>query len=345
MAGINTGTPVQKTNGTGVKLSAKIQAVYDRILLTRAVDAQLFDTGAQAKVIPARSNTKKAFAYRYKNLKPALTPLAEYNGSNIKAPNKITREEITYDVKHYGDYIVYTDELDLYDLDNIKTSFLDLLGDQASHTMDTIRRDVLRAGTNVVFADGAADRAAVAAGKVAVAKDFATMAVKLKNQRATKFRSVIQGTNKENTFPIRSAFLGITSPEVVEDFRDLKGWKNVEEYADYSKSMKEEVGSMGDFRILESTNNEPVDQGGKNVYLSLFFGENAYATTTLRGKAGIQTIVKPIGSAGTADPLNQVGSIGWKAIGGCSILNEAWLVRLETSATIEDAAPKHYMDV
>ena len=54
--GLNTGTPVQ---GTAGKLSTKIQAVYDRMLLDRAVDSQLFDIGAQVKTIPARSNTKK----------------------------------------------------------------------------------------------------------------------------------------------------------------------------------------------------------------------------------------------------------------------------------------------
>ena len=73
----NTRTPVQNTAGTGVKLSAKILAVYNRMLLERAVDSQLFDIGAQVRTIPAGSNTKKAFAYRYKNLLPATTKLAE----------------------------------------------------------------------------------------------------------------------------------------------------------------------------------------------------------------------------------------------------------------------------
>ena len=339
--GIITGTPVQGTSG---KLSAKITAVYDRLLLTRAVSSQLFDTGAQARTIPARSNTKTAFSYRYKNLLPSTTPLVEYNGSNIKAANKITREEVSYDVKHYGDYIIFTDELDLYDLDNIQSSFLDLLGDQASLTIDTIRRDVLRGGTNVIFADGATDRA-TAAAKTLVAKDFATAAIKLKNQGAKKFKKVITGTTAVGTLPIRSAYMGITSPEVVEDLRALAGWKDVETYSNYGKAMNEEVGSIGDFRLLESTNNEPVLEGGKNVYLTLLFGENAYATTTLRGKGGIQTIVKPLGSAGTADPLNMAGSIGWKAIAGCAILNQAWLIRMESGAGIQDASKKHYMDV
>ena len=282
----------------------------------------------------------------YKNILPATTPIAEYNGSNIVKPNKITREEVEYSVAHYGDYIVYTDELDLYDLDNIQSSFLNILGDQADLTIDTIRRDTLRGGTNVVFADGSADRAAVAAGaKKLTAKDYATMAVKLKNQRARKFKKVITGTTAVGTTPIRSAYLGIISPEITEENRTLNGWKNVEEYANYSAAITEEVGSIGDFRCLESTNNAPVVEGGKNVYISYFFGEDAYATTTLRGKGGIKTIVKPLGSAGAEDPLDQYGTIGWKAIAGCAILNQAWLIRAESSASIDDADAKHYMDV
>ena len=331
-------------------LSSKVTAVYDRKLLHRAVSNQVFDMFGVAKSIPANSNAKTAFAYRYKNILPATTPLAEYNGSNIKAENKIVREEITYSVGHYGDYIIYSDELDLYDFDNIQSSFLDILGDQASLTIDTIRRDVLRAGTNVVYADGATTRLAVADGvKKHTANDFKIMAVKLKNQRGMKFKKVISGTTAVGTTPVRSAYMGIVAPEVTEDLRGLAGWKNVETYADFSKAIADEVGTIGDFRIIESYNNDPVVQVGTdtndyNIYLSLFFAENAYATTTLRGKGGIMTKVKPLGSGGTQDPLDQFGTIGWKAIAGCAILNEAWLIRTETTASIEDATTKHYYD-
>jgi len=347
MSGLIDRTPVMDT---GSFLSSKVQAVYDRKLLRRAVDNQVFDRFGQTRTIPANSNAKSAFAYRYKNILPATTPIAEYDGSNIKRPNKIVREEVEYAVAHYGDYIVYTDELDLYDFDNIQASFLDILGDQASITIDTIRRDALRGGTNVVYADGATSRQEVAAGKKKfTTNDFKIMAVKLKNQRAMKFKSVITGSTSIGTQPIRSAYIGITSPEVVEDLRDLVGWKNVETYSDYSKAIEDEVGSVGDFRVIESTNNAPIptDDGGGNdvnVYISYFMGKDAYATTTLRGKKGIQTIVKPLGSAGAEDPLNQYGTIGWKAIAGCAILNEAWLIRGECTAGIEDSTQKHYYD-
>jgi N4-gp56 family major capsid protein len=322
MSGIATRTPVQDS---GTFLSAKIQAVYDRRLLKRATDSQVFDRFGQTRSIPAGSNTKTAFAYRYKNILPATTPLAEYNGSNIKSPNKIVREEVEYSVAHYGDYIVYTDELDLYDLDNITSSFTDILGDQASLTVDTLRRDVLLGGTNVVYADGAADQTSVASPFVA--NDFKIMAVKLKHQRGMKFKSVISGSTSVATQPIRSAYIGICPPEVTEDLRGLVGWKNVETYSDYSKAMEDEVGSIGDFRIIEYTNSTPLDVAGTIVYQSLFLAKDAYATITLRGKGGITTKVKALGSAGTEDPLDQYGTIGWKAITGCAIINQAWLIR------------------
>jgi len=330
---------------SGGFLSAKQLAIYDRKLLKRAVDNQVFDRFGQVRTIKAGSNTKKAFAYRYKNILPATTILAEYDGTNIKNPNKIVREEVEYEVGHYGDHIIYSDELDLYDLDNITSSFLNVLGDQADLTVEIIRRDALSAGTNVLYADGAVDRAAVAVGakKLTIA-DFDLMEIKLLNQGGKKFKEVITGTSAVGTTPVGSAYIGIIHPSVVIDLRKLDGFQRVENYSGFEKALKDEVGKIGEFRIIASNNAAYVDVGGTNVYLSLFMAMDSYATISLRGEGGIKTIVKPIGSSGVQDPLDQYGSIGWKAITGCAILNEAWLIRAETTASIEDGSSKHYFD-
>lgn len=337
-------------------LSPKVLAIYDRMLLTRAVSNEVWDMFGQAKTIPANSNTKKGYANRYKNILPATTPLAEYDGT-IKTANKIIREEVEYEVAHYGDYITYTDELDLYDYENIQSSFLDVLSDQASMTVETIRRDALRGGTNVIYANGAVSRLALVDADVATpgdglitANDLKIAALKLKTQRGRKFKKVIAGTTAVGSKAIRSAYIGVISPEVTEDLRTLTKWKDVEDYADYGKSINEdEVGSWGDFRFVESFNNDPVSQTATdtndyNVYLTILMAMDAYATTTVRGKGGIKTIVKKLGSSGANDPLDQYGTIGWKAIAGCAILNEAWLIRLESVATLEDGSVKHYND-
>lgn len=332
-------------------VSDKVLAVYDQSLLERVVVDSIWDKYAQVKTIKANSNTKKGFAMRYKNILPTTTPLAEYTGT-VKQPVKIVREEVEYEVGHYGDYIEYNDELDLYDFRKIQTDFLNVLGDHAGVSMETVRRDAVRGGSNVVYANGAISRQAVVdAGTAITDGDIKTTILKLKAQGAKKFTSVVSGSNKIGTTPVRSAFVGVCSIYTTEDLRGLTGWKDVEDYADYSKRLSDkEVGAIKDIRFVESDNDEGItvrntaDTADVILEQTLVMGMDAYATTTVRGKQGIQTIIKPIGSAGSKDPLDQFGTIGWKAILGCAILNQAWLVRIEHVSPDSVASTKHYYD-
>jgi len=48
----------------------------------------------------------------------------------------------------------------------------------------------------------------------------------------------------------------------------------------------------------------------------------------------LRTIVKPKGSAGTADPLDQISTVGWKVDGfAAKILQPLWMVRIEHAVT------------
>lgn len=71
---------------------------------------------------------------------------------------------------------------------------------------------------------------------------------------------------------------------------------------------------------------------GRDVYATLVMGANAYGVTEVEG-GGLQHIVKQLGSAGTADPLNQRATCGWKAIKTAERLIEQYLVRIETCST------------
>ena len=76
---------------------------------------------------------------------------------------------------------------------------------------------------------------------------------------------------------------------------------------------------------------------GRDVYATLVLGDNAYGTTRLEN-GGLQHIVKQLGSAGTADPLNQRATAGWKATKATVRLTEAFMVRIETASTFEAGA-------
>ncbi len=77
--------------------------------------------------------------------------------------------------------------------------------------------------------------------------------------------------------------------------------------------------------------------GGRDVYSTLVIASNAYGVTEIQG-GGLQFIVKPVGSAGAADPLNQRGTAGWKAIKTAERLVEQYMIRIETTSTFESGA-------
>ena len=62
---------------------------------------------------------------------------------------------------------------------------------------------------------------------------------------------------------------------------------------------------------------------------ALVIGDGAYGVTEVTG-GGLQTIVKQKGSAGTADPLDQRSSVGWKAIKTAELLLPEYIVRIES---------------
>ena len=69
-----------------------------------------------------------------------------------------------------------------------------------------------------------------------------------------------------------------------------------------------------------------------SVFATLVLGEGAYGVTEVTG-GGLQTIVKQKGSAGTADPLDQRSSVGWKAIKTAELLVPNYLVRVESCSS------------
>ena len=71
---------------------------------------------------------------------------------------------------------------------------------------------------------------------------------------------------------------------------------------------------------------------GADVYSTLILGDDAYGVTEVTG-GGLQHIVKQLGSAGTADPLNQRATCGWKALKTAEILVQQYMVRIESTAT------------
>ena len=109
-------------------------------------------------------------------------------------------------------------------------------------------------------------------------------------------------------------------------------------YKNPERIYKGEIGELEGVRFIETTEAKKFTKAGASgidVYATLVMGANAYATTMIEG-GGLETIIKQLGSAGTADPLNQRSTVGWKATKVTEILSQQYMVRIETASTFND---------
>lgn len=73
---------------------------------------------------------------------------------------------------------------------------------------------------------------------------------------------------------------------------------------------------------------------GVDIHSTLVFGADAYGVIDVAGSGAVQTIIKPAGSAGSADPLNQRSTVGAKVMAYAAvILNDLWIVSIEHVVT------------
>ena len=90
-------------------------------------------------------------------------------------------------------------------------------------------------------------------------------------------------------------------------------------------------------RIFEGDILKFTDADGRDVYSTLVLGGNAYGVTEVTG-GGLQHIVKQLGSGGTADPLDQRATAGWKGTKTAERLVENYMIRIESASTFQSGA-------
>ena len=98
------------------------------------------------------------------------------------------------------------------------------------------------------------------------------------------------------------------------------GWTPIEEYASQSGVMEGEVGKLDEVRFVMTTNAYTVSST-TTVHYTIILAQDYYGISRISGEA-MKNIVKPLGSGGTADPLEQRSTSGWKATFVAKILNE-----------------------
>ena len=299
-------------------LSAEMKTFYDMTLIDEATSNLVHDQFGQKRPIPA--NGGKTIEFRkFAPLAKATTPLTEGVTPDGKSLSVST---ITATVNQYGDFITQSDVLELTSLDNTILEATKLLGRQAGITLDTVVRDVLNSGTNVTYCPKVgADGTETAVTSRASLDTTSQLTVKVIQQVVAKLRG-------QNAPTIGGKYVAIIHPYVAYDLMRDPEWIEAHKYATPTNLYEGEIGEVAGVRFVQTTEAK-VYEGG--VFSTLFLGEGAYGVTEITG-GGLQTIVKQKGSAGTADPLDQRSSVGWKAIKTAEILIPNYLVRVESKS-------------
>jgi N4-gp56 family major capsid protein len=286
-------------------------------LIDEATADLVHDQFGQKRPIP--KNGGKTIEFRkFAPLAKATTPLTEGVTPDGKSLSVST---ITATVNQYGDFVTQTDILELTSLDNTILEATKLLGRQAGITLDTIVRDVLNSGTNVTYCPKVASGKETAVTSRTDLDATSQLTVKVIQQVVAKLRG-------QNAPTIGGKYVAIIHPYVAYDLMRDPEWIDAHKYANPTNLYEGEIGEIAGVRFVQTTEAKVFDGG---VFSTIFLGEGAYGVTEITG-GGLQTIVKQKGSAGTADPLDQRSSVGWKAIKTAEILIPNYLVRVESKS-------------
>ena len=310
-------------------LSVENKTFYDRTLIEEASPNLVHDQFGQKRPIPKGSGKKVEFR-KYASLPKATKPLTEGVTPDGK---KLNVTAVEAEVSQYGDYVALSDILDLTAIDRNALEATKAIGRQAGLTLDTITRNVLQSGTNVFYcpkADGTVvnDRTELDASCLLTVKAVKRVAALLKAVNAPK---------------INGDYVAIIHPHVAYDLMNDDKWEEMHKYCTPEEMYEGEIGRIAGVRFVE-TSEAAIYTGAENecpdglaVYGCLFIADGAYGVTEIEG-GGLRTIIKQLGSAGTADPLDQRSTVGWKATKTAEILLDPYMIRVECCSDFSDEA-------
>lgn len=313
------GSVMNKTtsNTSGNKLTDEIKTYYSDYLIDLAEAQLVHDQFGQKKNIPAGGG--KSIEFR------KFTPLAKITNALVEGVTPdgqaLDVSTVTAQVNQYGGYVILTDMLDLTAIDDVKTEAVQLIGSQAGRSLDTVVREVINGGSNIQYHEGErGNRAAITASDKLTVKAIQAAVRTLKRQNAEK---------------IDGAYVGIIHPDVAFDLMNDPAWVEWQKYTTPEKMYQNEIGMIAGVRFVETTEAKIFEKAGASsmdIYSTLIIAKNAYGTTNIEG-GGLEMIVKQKGSAGTADPLDQRSTVGWKATKTAERLVEDYMVRIETACS------------
>lgn len=309
MAYTNTDTNMTTSSG----LSAGMQTYYNRELL-RTFEPNLvhLQFGDEHRMPP-----HSGLVMNMRKLIPLETNTKALSEGDPGESVMLAETEVTVQLQQYGEYARCTDKLDLTHLDMDIMRRTKLFGDAGARSIDAVVREELAKCANVIYTNGKTSRASLTAADKLTSKEL---------------RKAVKALKKNHAQTFGGYYVAIIGPDTMYDLQEDDAFVKVSQYQDKENIYTGEVGRLFGVRLVETTEAkvfEGAGASGADVASVIVLGQYAYGVTSLKG-AKPRVIVKPAGSAGTADPLDQISTVGWKMDGfGAKLLQPEYAVRIE----------------
>ena len=344
-----TGDAVAASPSTNT-LAPELKTFYDTELLENARTEMFYAQFGRKQRLPKNGGTTiewrkfNTFA-RASELKEGVIPTGQQFGSS----------SLTASISQYGTYTSITDKLEMRAYDNVILAATEEMGASAAATQETLIRDALLVGTNVMYCDNVDVNGTVlstptspatmgAGGGSSNSDGWALLTPTMVNKAVTKMK-------KDRVPRINGKYYAVIHPSVAYDLRQSKEWIEVHKYAATSEIFNGEIGELHGCRFIEDTfapilGESYIYSGSttyKNksngvTYATYFFGKDGFGIVDPEG-GGLEMIIHDKDEIG--GPLNQFSTIGYKfETNGATILYPERVLRVMSvssySATDEE---------
>jgi len=304
---------------TLTQLPPEVRQYFDRLLLALARPYYIYDLFAQKRQIPLNSGDMMVFR-RYGTLTAATVPLTD---GQTPPGDQLSVTDFLAQIQWYGDFVTITDQVQYVVQDRVLNEATKVLSLQLGLTIDTLIRDMMVSTSSVINCTHGGN------GNTPTEltdEDIQLAVIALRQGNARLMTNPLPGENKFGTAPVRSSYWGFMSVDLQDDLEAVSSFISVANYPNPLNGLEAEWGSTRNVRWLLNTNGYSTS-ASPPVYSSFILGQEAYGVVRLGAKEA-EFIVKPLGASGTADPLNQRGTVGYKYPFATRILNDNWITQL-----------------
>ena len=311
-------------------------------------DAYAAATGGTKTTILALDNNGNAYGssrdvgYVTDNM-PVLAEGA--TGVNRIGVTKITVET---SLKRYGNYLEYSDEVELFSEEPTQIHYKEELGYMAGQVQDDLTQiDMLNAAGIVGYTGTATSRDTVTdimagvSGYNLIRKTTKQLFI----NKAKKTTSVISASTKIATTPVNAGWTAYIDSDVkydLESIVDTAGdvaWVPVHKYATSGNVMKGEVGAVHDTRFIESPRqmfwqrDQENNSQAADVHAILYITPESFATVGLQGNNKITFKSKAPGKADSTDVYGLRGFFSYNFFYASIVLQPERIARIECAAS------------